>query len=520
MPTFYITTAIDYPNNKPHLGHAFEKIGADVQARWRRMEGDDVHFLIGNDENTIKVSRRAAELGRPVKAYVDEMAGHFKAAWKRLDISNDDFIQTSEPRHAVGCQSFIQKVFDAGFIHKKPYESLYCEGCESFKTSKDLLDGRCPDHPSQTPKIVREENYFFALSRFQAPLLRLYAERPDFIEPGIRRNEILSFVESGLEDVSISRQNMDWGIRVPFDPAQTIYVWFDALLNYATGAGFGTDPERFSRLWPANMHVIGKDITRFHCALWPAMLMAAGLQVPRRVQVHGFVLLKGAKMSKTGGNVVDPMALADRFGTDAFRYLLMRECPFTGDGEFSYDRFAAVYNADLANNLGNLYSRTISMALRYFGGDLGVLTPGAADEARAGVDLPALVRTYRDALSACEYPAALASIWQALLDSANRYIDRTKPFELVKRDPDACRKVLSGLAETLRIAAILIKPFLPATARALYEGFSRPVPFDAARIAHALESMAGAPVRVTAPLRDGKVPPLFPRIDPADPSPA
>jgi len=512
MAKFYITTAIDYPNHKPHIGHAFEKIGADVQARYRRMEGDDVHFLIGNDENTVKVSKRAAELGRPVKAYVDEMAAHFKAAWAKLAISNDDFIQTSEARHAAGCQRFIQKVFDAGFIYKKPYESLYCEGCESFKTAKDLVDGRCPNHPAQPPRTVQEENYFFALSRFREPLLRLYAERPDFIVPATRRNEILSLVEGGLEDVSISRQHIDWGIRVPFDPAQTIYVWFDALLNYATGVGYGTDEAMLGRWWPADLHVIGKDITRFHCALWPAMLMAAGVALPRRVQVHGFVLLRGEKMSKTLGNVVDPLDLADRFGADAFRYLFMRECPFTGDGEFSYDRFVSVYNADLANNLGNLHSRTISMALRYFDGDLGTAVPPA--EVLAGIDLPAVVRSYRDAMAACEYPAALAAIWQSLLDPANRHIDRTKPFVLVKQDREACRRVLAELAETLRVAAVLLKPFLPATAETVYGGFSRPAPFGSVSVASALEAPAGAPLRVTAPLRDGKVIPLFPRIEP------
>ncbi len=513
MSRFYITTAIDYPNHKPHIGHAFEKIGADVQARFRRMEGDDVHFLVGNDENTVKVSRRAAELGRPVKAYVDEMAGHFKAAWRKLNISNDDFIQTSEPRHAAGCQTFIQKVYDNGFIHKKPYESLYCEGCESFKTAKDLVDGRCPNHPTQAPKTVREENYFFALSSFRDPLLALYAERPDFIVPATRRNEILSLVAGGLEDVSITRQNMDWGIRVPFDPEQTIYVWFDALLNYATGVGYGTDAERFAGRWPADLHVIGKDITRFHCALWPAMLMAAGIEVPRRVQVHGFVLLKGEKMSKTLGNVVDPMDLADRFGADAFRYLFMRECPFTGDGEFSYDRFTAVYNADLANNLGNLYSRTVSMALRYFGGDLGPVPPDAAAETLAGIDLPAFLAAFRSSMSACEYPSALASIWQSTLDPANRHIDRTKPFELAKKDREACRKVLAGLAVALRTTAILIKPFLPATAETIYGGFNWPTSFGALRLDAVLDPLPGLSLRVTAPLRDGKVVPLFPRIE-------
>jgi methionyl-tRNA synthetase len=522
MGTYYITTAIDYPNNKPHIGHAFEKIGADVQARYHRMQGDDVFFLMGNDENTVKISKRAAELGKAPKSYVDEMAALFKETWRKLGISNNDFIQTSEERHAVGCRRFIQNVFEGGHIYKKAYEGLYCEGCESFKTAKDLEGDRCPNHASQPLRRIQEENYFFALSKFRDPLLKLYAERPDFIHPATRRNEVLSLVESGLEDVSITRQHMEWGIRVPFDPAQTIYVWFDALLNYVTGIGYGTDDAAFRRWWPANCHVIGKDITRFHCALWPAMLMAAGIELPRRVLVHGFVLMRGEKMSKTLGNVVDPMELCDRFGTDAFRYVFMRECPFNGDGEFSYDRFAIVYNSDLANNIGNLYSRTLSMCLRYFDGRLEGAGAVTADALFAGIDRPAAVRAIGTAIEAGEYPQALAAIWKGVLDPANRYIDRTKPFELVKVDRDACRRVLVQLAEALRIFAILVKPFMPMTAETIYNGFSHPAPFDAVRYEQAASrSTPSEDLRVTAVLRDGKVLPLFPRIEgTAQPPPA
>jgi methionyl-tRNA synthetase len=516
---FYITTAIDYPNNRPHIGHAFEKIGADVQARYRRMRRADTHFLIGNDENTVKVSKRAAELGRDTKQYVDEMAGHFKAAWRNLEISNDDFIQTSEERHKIGCQKFIQKVYDAGYIYKKAYEALYCEGCEAFKTAKDLVDGRCQNHPNQDPRRVREENYFFALSRFREQLLRLYAERPDFIQPDTRRNEIVSLVEGGLDDISITRTHIDWGIRAPFDSEQTIYVWFDALLNYITGVGYGTDEETFRRWWPAEMHVIGKDITRFHCALWPAMLMAAGVELPRRVQVHGFVLMKSesgdlVKMSKSIGNVVDPMDLYGRFGADAFRYFFMRECPFTGDGEFSYERFVSVYNADLANNLGNLYSRTISMCLRYFDGKLEAAGAAAScADVFDGSHLAGVVREVKARIEACEYNIALAAIWQQLLDPANRYIDRTKPFELAKKDKDACRRVLVNLAEVLRVAAILTKPFIPATSQKLYRGFNFATTYDDLELDHAAKPMAASSLCVTADLKDGKVPPLFPRIE-------
>jgi len=516
---FYITTAIDYPNNRPHIGHAFEKIGADVQARYRRMQGWDTHFLIGNDENTVKVSKRAAELGRETKQYVDEMAEHFKTAWRSLVISNDDFIQTSEERHRIGCQKFMQKVFDAGYIYKKSYEALYCEGCEGFKTTRDLMDGRCQTHPNQELKTLQEENYFFALSQFRDRLLKLYEEHPDFIQPETRRNEIVSLVTGGLEDISITRQHLDWGIRTPFDETQTIYVWFDALLNYITGVGYGTDEARFRRWWPADMHVIGKDITRFHCALWPAMLMAAGVELPRRVQVHGFVMTRDesgqlAKMSKSLGNVVNPMDLYGQFGVDGFRYFFMRECPYTGDGEFSYERFITVYNSDLANNLGNLYSRALTMCLRYFEGELrgsGAVQPTEVFE---GIDLAAVVRDVQQRVESCEYNLALAAIWQQVLDPANRYIDRTKPFELAKKDRDACGRVLCQLAEALRVGAILMKPFIPIAAAKIYGGFNYSTPFGEVRFEDAWDCRARASdLQVTAELRDGKVPPLFPRIE-------
>ena len=263
---YFLTTAIDYPNSRPHIGTAFEKIGADVQARFRRMEGYAVHFLMGNDENTIKVSQRAEELGIEPKPYVDEMARQFREVWAALEISFDDFIQTSEPRHHVGCQKFLQAVFDAGDIYKKAYTGLYCTGCEAFKTEKELVDGRCPNHPNTPLRAVEEENYFFRLSAFGDRLLAHYRANPEFIQPESRRNEILNLVESGLQDISITRKGFSWGIPVPFDPEQTIYVWFDALLNYITAIGYGTDEARFRSLWPADVHVIGKDITRFHCA--------------------------------------------------------------------------------------------------------------------------------------------------------------------------------------------------------------------------------------------------------------
>ena len=518
---FYITTAIDYPNSRPHIGTAFEKIGADVQARFRRMEGLAVHFLMGNDENTIKVSQRAGELGVEPQAYVDDMARQFREVWRALEISNDDFIQTSEPRHRDGCRKFIQAVYDAGDIDKRSYTGLYCDGCEAFKTEKELEAGRCPNHPNRELRKVEEENYFFKLSTFGDRLLAHYEANPDFIQPESRRNEIVSLVKQGLQDVSISRRGFTWGIPVPFDEEQTIYVWFDALLNYITAIGYGHDDGRFGRLWPADVHVIGKDITRFHCALWPAMLMSAGLPLPRRVFGHGFVYRKdqatgtAQKISKSLGNVVEPLDIVRDFGADPFRYYFMSQCPFGGDGEFSFERFAAVYNADLANNLGNLFSRTLSMALKYFEGKLGSIEGVDTAAWRSGLDLPAFVADLRGRIGDFEYNVALQRIWQELLAAINGYISETQPFKLVKTDPEATRHVLLNLAEALRVVAILIKPFLPATAETFYRAFDDGSlkPWDRVQYEDVLERPDRPDVVVTAPLQGGKPAPLFPKIE-------
>jgi len=512
---YFLTTAIDYPNSRPHIGTAFEKIGADVQARFRRMEGYAVHFLMGNDENTIKVSQRAEELRIEPKPYVDEMARQFREVWAALEISCDDFIQTSEPRHHVGCQKFLQAVSDAGDIYKKAYTGLYCTGCEAFKTEKELVDGRCPNHPNTPLRAVQEENYFFRLSAFGDRLLAHYRANPEFIQPESRRNEILNLVESGLQDISITRKGFTWGIPVPFDPEQTIYVWFDALLNYITAIGYGTDEARFRSLWPADVHVIGKDITRFHCALWPAMLMSAGLPLPRRVFGHGFVYNKGAKISKSAGTAIDPMDVFRIHGADAFRYYFMRECPFNGDGNFSEERFAEVYNADLANNLGNLYSRTLSMCIKYFDGRLEGSSAIEPDAWLAGLDLSALVADLREKIGDFEYHVALQRIWLEVLGAANRYIDATAPFRLAKTDLAACKVVLVNLAEALRVIAILIKPFLPRTAEIFYRAFN----FEQSQRWDRV-GFGDVPVRpavpdwhVTAALVGGKPAPLFPKIE-------
>ena len=521
---FYITTAIDYPNSRPHIGTAFEKIGADVQARFRRMEGASVHFLMGNDENTNKVVLRARELGLEPKPYVDDMARQFREVWQALEISNDDFIQTSEERHHVGCRKFIQAVYDAGDIYKGVYAGHYCGGCEAFKTEKEVAEagGRCPNHPNAPLTWVEEENYYFRLSAYRDRLLAHYAANPDFIQPESRRNEILSLVETELKDVAITRKGFTWGIPTPFDADQTIYVWFDALLNYITAVGYGTDEERFARLWPADVHVIGKDITRFHCALWPAMLMSAGVALPRKVFGHGFVYRKNEetgeaeKLSKSLGNVVEPMELIEKFSAEAFRYYFMSQCPFGGDGEFSFERFADAYNSGLANNLGNLYSRILTMCLKYFDGDLGSVESIDLTAWRRGLDLPALVDSIRERVAALDYTTALQRIWLEVVDAANKYIQETQPFKLAKTDKEATRVVLANLADWMRVASVLIKPFLPRTAETFYRAFNLEAhqPWEAVSYASVATPFASTEgLRVTAAIVEGKPTPLFPKID-------
>jgi methionyl-tRNA synthetase len=518
---FFITTAIDYPNSRPHIGTAFEKIGADVQARFRRMEGDHVHFLMGNDENTIKVSQAAEKLGLEPKPYVDDMARQFQEVWAALEISNDDFIQTSEERHHIGCQKFIQAVYDAGDIYKQSYVGLYCDGCEAFKTEKEIVDGRCPNHPNRELRHVEEENYFFRLTSFADRLLAHYESNPDFIQPESRRNEIVSLVKSGLFDVSISRKGFTWGIPVPFDTTQTIYVWFDALLNYITAIGYGTDEARFHSIWPADVHVIGKDITRFHCALWPAMLMSAGLPLPKRVFGHGFVYRKDEgtgevqKISKSLGNVVEPMDIIERFSAEGFRYYFMSQCPFGGDGEFSFERFAEAYNSGLANKLGNSYSRTLAMCVKYFDGKLE--GSGGIDTTAwlVGLDLTSFVEELKGLIGTFQYNVALQRIWSEVIEATARYIEVTKPFSLAKTDLEATKVVLVNLAEAIRVIAILIKPFLPRTAETFYRAFNfeDAQPWETVRYADIIQRPEGPDWHVTAELVGGKPTPLFPQID-------
>ncbi len=521
QPRFYLTTAIDYPNSLPHIGTAFEKVGADVQARYRRMEGYNVFFLMGNDENTVKVARKAAQLGRDTQEYCNEMAAKFREVWDTLGIQYDDFIQTSEPRHHIGCRKFIQRVYDNGHIYKGTYEGLYCEGCEEFKKESEIKDagGVCPNH--KTPPIRRSEPcYFFALSKFRDRLLKFYEEHPDFIQPEARRNEILSLVQTELLDVNISRRGEKWGIRVPFDEEYTIYVWFDALLNYITAIGYGTDEERFRHWWPADVHFIGKDITRFHCALWPAMCFAAGIEPPRKVFGHGFVYVKNEetgvveKISKSLGNAINPMDIIQKFGPEQFRYYFLSQCPFPSDGEFGWERFATVNDADLANKLGNLNSRVLTLITGKYAKTLEGTAGHSPQPIDPALDLAALVEEIRGYVETCRYHLALQTIWQKIVTPANVYLESYAPWTLVKTDREAAKQVVFNAVGPLRTAAILCKPFLPKKAETIYKSFNFTIPWESVRYADAAQpAQFTGDLHILAELDDkGKPKPLFPRI--------
>ncbi|MFM8274278.1 MAG: methionine--tRNA ligase [Gemmata sp.] len=512
---WFQTTAIDYPNSRPHIGTAFEKLGADVQARYRRMEGFDVFFLMGNDENTVKVSKRAAELGSDTQEYCDDMAGQFRAVWDAIDIKYDTFVQTSSARHRACCAKFIQKVYDNGHIYKDKYEGWYCEGCEEFKSDKVHGEsaGNCPVH--KRPLVRRSEPcYLFRLSAFQDRLLAHYKENPGFIQPDSRRNEMISLIETeGLRDINISRQGESWGVRIPFDPEFTIYVGFDALLTYITGIGYGDDEATFRKWWPAETHFIGKDITRFHCALWPAMLWAAGEEAPKRVFSHGFVNNNGEKMGKTLGNIVDPVDIIAKSNADAYRYYFMRECPFPSDGDYSGQRYEEVYNSELANNLGNMLSRALTLVTKNYDGVFSGTARQTPEPVVPGLDLTLFVGEVREHVEACRYNIALQDIVQKFLTPTNQYLEANAPWKLVKTDKEKAKQVLFNAVQSLRIASILLKPFIPKSAEAIYSSFNFAQPWAEVKYVDAAELRSQPDdLRITAELIDGKVKPLFPRI--------
>ncbi|HSA60092.1 MAG TPA: methionine--tRNA ligase [bacterium] len=516
---FYITTAIDYVNSLPHLGTAYEKIAADAIARFKRMEGYDVHFQMGNDEHSANVKKEADKRGIDAKKYCDEMRVKFEAIWKSLEISYDDFIQTSEPRHHRGVTAFIELVRknSPNDLFEKEYEGWYCESCEAFQTEKDLVDGKCPNHKT-TPKWLKERNYFFRLSAYREKLLKHYKDHPEFILPEIRRNEVVRFVETELQDISVSRASFPWGIPFPNDPTHVVYVWFDALVNYLSAIGFG-DPKKGDsrRLWPADLHVVGKDITRFHCVIWPAMLMSAGLPIPKTVFGHGFVFLKGEKMSKSLGNVLTPLDIVPRFGADALRYYLLRESSFGSDGDFTWDNFIKRYNSDLANDVGNLLNRTLGMANRYLSGVIRRPTVPEQEEEKPLREVVAgvlsKVRTEMDyaAQGDVDFHTALASVWEVIA-AADKYIDTSAPWKLAKDGKTAeIGRVLYNVADTLRNVALLISPFIPAAARKIWEqlGLTRTLDFEK----QTFENVAWGKTPDTN-VTEGT--PIFPRIEPPE----
>lgn len=506
--TFYITTPIYYPSDRLHIGHAYCTTVADSIARYKRLADYEVLFLTGSDEHGQKIERKAKENGVTPIQYVDKIVDGFKNLWEKLNISHDDFIRTTETRHREVVQSIFQKIFDQGDIYKAAYEGWYCTPCETFWLEAKLENGNCPDC-GRPVELLKEESYFFKLSKYQDRLLQYIEQNPDFIQPTSRRNEMINFIKGGLEDLCVSRTTFDWGIPVPFDTKHVVYVWFDALTNYITAAGYLHDRDKFAKFWPADIHLVGKEIVRFHSIIWPIILMALGAELPKMVYGHGWLVVEGDKMSKSKGNVIDPVALIDEFGADAIRYFLLKEITLGQDGNFSRDALINRINADLANDLGNLLHRTLSMIGRFNGG----VILAAGEKEVLDAELAQLAHNtaanYEKYMENMEINAALKEIW-ALVSRSNKYIDETAPWALAKDPAKRARldTVMYNLAEVLRIVTILVSPFMPTTAPKIWAQLGIETAFADVRL-HDAQSWGLLP----AGTKVAKPEPIFPRIE-------
>jgi methionyl-tRNA synthetase len=505
MPPFYVTTPIYYPNDVPHIGHAYTTVAGDVLTRWRRLFRDDVFYLTGTDEHGLKIQRAAEANGITPQELVDRTSAQFQETWQLLDIANDDFIRTTEPRHYRAVQEFLQVVYDNGDIELGTYEGLYCVACEAYYSEDELIDGNCPIH-GRPVEHVTEENYFFKLSRYEDVLLRHYAEHPEAVQPETRRNEVLGFIKQGLRDFSMSRTSITWGVPLPWDPKHVTYVWFDALFNYCTAVGYGSDPERFARYWPADYHLVGKDILRFHAVYWPAMLMSGGLAPPKCVFAHGWLLVGGEKMSKTSLNQIAPADLVAEFGVDGFRYHFMVDQRFGPDGDFSYEAMLARYNTDLANNFGNLVNRVLTMAVNY----CGAVVPDTRADGPLVDAAAAAFDGLQAALGKLDFSGGYGAVWE-LLHATNAYIEDRAPWALNKAgDAAATAAVIGDCLEVLRIVAVLTCPLIPRAARELWRRLGQPGAPDEQRLPAAA---AWGQLPAGNVLERGA--PLFPRKEPA-----
>jgi methionyl-tRNA synthetase len=460
---FYVTTPIYYVNDVPHIGHAYTTVAGDVLTRWHRLLGEEVFYLTGTDEHGLKIQRAAEAKGLEPAELVKSVAGVFRDEWDALDIAYDDFIRTTEPRHHAAVKEFLQRIYDAGDIELGTYEGLYCVSCELYYTEDELILGNCPIH-DRPVEHVTEENYFFKLSRYEDRLLEYYEAHPEAVQPETRRNEVLGLIRGGLQDFSISRTSITWGVPLPWDPKHVAYVWADALFNYCTAVGFGADPERFEKWWPVDYHLIGKDILRQHAVYWPAMLMSAGLAPPKCVFAHGWLLVSGEKMAKTEGNQVAPADLVKDFGVDGFRYHFVADQRFGPDGDFSYEAMVLRYNSDLANNFGNLASRVLNMAVNYCGG----VVPEVRENGPL-VDVAATAYTgISESLAHLDFASGFAAVWD-LIRATNSFIEDRAPWALHKAgDTEAVARVIGDCLESLRIVALLTSPAIPNAAGELW----------------------------------------------------